>query len=163
MNHRKQIASILFDTLSVPALFFGSQPLLSLYASGLTSGIVLETGDGISQCSVVYEGFSVNHSQIRCDFGGRNVTEYLQLKLKKKGYNFNTTSEFEIVKKIKESLCFASLGPEYDYKILSDFNSSNYSLPDGNIISLGKERIEAAEILFRPIEAGLEFPCKIFL
>jgi actin-related protein len=84
------------------------------------------------------------------------------MKLKKKGYNFNTTSEFEIVKKIKESLCFASLGPEFDYKILSDFNSSNYTLPDGNTISLAKERIEAPEILFRPNEAGLEFPCNFF-
>jgi len=160
--HRKQIASILFDTLGVPALFFGSQPLLSLYASGLQSGVILETGDGISQCCVVYEGFSIPHSELRFDFGGRNVTEFLQVKLRKNGYNFNTTAEYEIVKKIKESMCITSLNGCIDLKKLNEIGSNLYNLPDGNSIVMGNERMEAPEILFRPGEAGLEFMCNIF-
>jgi len=160
VNHRRKIASILFDTFSVPALFFGSQPLLSLYASGLQSGVVLETGDGISQSCVVYEGFSIPLSEIRCDFGGRNVTEYLQMKMRKNGYNFNTTAEFEIVKKIKESMCVTSLNGFIDHSKLNEFGSDSYNLPDGNRVLIGKERMEAPEILFRPGEAGLEFMCK---
>lgn len=169
LNHRKQIANILFDTLCVPALFFGSQPLLSLYASGLQSGVVLETGDGISQVCVAYEGFSIPHSEIRLDFGGRNVTEYLQTKLRKNGYNFNTTAEFEVVKKIKEAMCFISLNGNMNFANLSSDSygetllNNVYNLPDGNTIILNRERIEAPEILFRPQEAGLEFMCKLKL
>lgn len=70
-SNRKQIASVLFDTLSVPALFFASQPILSLYASGDGSGIVLESGEGITQCGVVFEGYSIPHSYMRYDFGGK--------------------------------------------------------------------------------------------
>jgi centractin len=160
-SHRRQIASILFDTLSVPALFFGSQPLLSLYASGNQSGVILETGDGISQCCVVYEGFSLPHSEVRCDFGGANITDFLQTKLRKNGYNFSTTAEYEIVKKIKENMCLTSLNGCFNYGKLAELGANSYLLPDGNSVLLGKERMEAPEILFRPGEAGLEFMCKL--
>ena len=89
--HRKQVASALLENMSVPAIFFGSQPILSLFASNYKSGIVLESGEGITQCSVVYEGYSIPHSYVRYDFGGRNVTEYLQNLLRRNGNNFNTT------------------------------------------------------------------------
>jgi len=137
--------------------------LLSLYASGNQSGVILETGDGISQCCVVYEGFSIPHSEVRCDFGGANVTDFLQTKLRKNGYNLNTSAEYEIVKKIKESMCVTSLNGCFDYAKLNDLGeaaANSYSLPDGNCVLLSKERMEAPEILFRPGEAGLEFTCK---
>jgi centractin len=90
-SHRKQIASVLFENLSVPALFFASQPILSIYATGDKSGIVLESGEGITQCAVVYEGYSIPHSYMRYDFGGRNVTEFMQSLLRRSGYLFQTT------------------------------------------------------------------------
>jgi actin-related protein len=43
------MTQIMFETFSAPALFFQYQPVLSLYASGRCSGIVLEAGDGVSQ------------------------------------------------------------------------------------------------------------------
>ena len=89
--HRKQVAAALLENMSVPAIFFGSQPILSLFASNDKSGIILESGEGITQCSVVYEGYSIPHSYVRYDFGGRNVTEYLQNLLRRAGHNFNTT------------------------------------------------------------------------
>lgn len=89
--HRKQVAAALLENMSVPAIFFGSQPILSLFASNDKSGIILESGEGITQCSVVYEGYSIPHSYVRYDFGGRNVTEYLQNLLRRAGNNFNTT------------------------------------------------------------------------
>ena len=89
--HRKQVASALLENMGVPAIFFGSQPILSLFASNDKSGIILESGEGITQCSVVYEGYSIPHSYVRYDFGGRNVTEYLQTLLRRGGHNFNTT------------------------------------------------------------------------
>lgn len=158
--HRKQIASALFDNLGVPALFFGSQPILSLFGSGERSGVVLESGESITQCCVVYEGYSIPHSYMRYDFGGRNVTEYLQTLLKRVGYSFNTTAEFEIVKKIKETLCYTiiSAGSEENKK-LSETGPTNYFLPDGNFITLKEEKVLAPEILFNPSMVGMEYLC----
>lgn len=89
--HRKQVASALLENLGVPAIFFGSQPILSLFASNDKSGIILESGEGITQCCVVYEGYSIPHSYVRYDFGGRHVTEYLQKLLRRAGQSFHTT------------------------------------------------------------------------
>jgi actin-related protein len=90
-SHRKQVAAALLENLTVPAIFFGSQPILSLFSSSDKSGIILESGEGITQCSVVYEGYVIPHSNVRYDFGGRNVTEFLQNLLKRAGHSFHTT------------------------------------------------------------------------
>jgi len=162
--HRIQVAGVLFDNFNVPALCFGSQPILSLWASGYKSGVVLESGEGVSQCCVVYEGYSIPHSYIRQDFAGRNVTEYLQTLLKKKGYSFTTTAEFEIVKRIKESLCYSMISnnPSDETKKLNDTAQTLYTLPDGSYISLKEEKVLAPEILFNPGIIGTEYLCKLF-
>jgi len=153
--HRKQIASALFDNLGVPALFFGSQPILSLYATGERSGVVLESGEGMTQCCVVYEHYSIPHSYMRYDFGGRNVTEYLHTLLKRVGYSFNTTSEFEIVKKIKETLCYTIISSSSSEE--NKTGPTQYYLPDGNFIVMKEEKILAPEILFNPSMVGMEY------
>jgi centractin len=156
-SHRKKIASALFENLNVPALFFASQPILSLYSSGNRSGVVLESGDSITQCCVVYEGYSVPHSYLRYDYGGRNVTEYLQLLLKKSGYSFNTTAELEIVKNIKESACYTTIA-----SITGDESKktpTQYFLPDGNFVSLREEKVLATELIFNPSLMGMEYLC----
>jgi len=82
---------------------------LSLYARGMTSGLVLDCGDGTCHCTPVFEGFSLNNAVQRIDIGGRDVTKHLQLLLRRSGYVFHTTTEFEIVKKIKELQCYVSV------------------------------------------------------
>jgi len=160
--HRRQVASVLFDNFNVPALCFGSQPILSLWASGYKSGVILESGEGVTQCCVVYEGYSIPHSYIRQDFAGRHVTEYLQTLLKKAGYSFNTTSEFEIVKRIKESLCYSMISntPSDETKKLNETAQTVYTLPDGSYITLKEEKVLPPEILFNPGITGTEFLCK---
>lgn len=69
--HRKQVSAALFENLGVPALFFASQPILSLFASQDRSGVILESGENITQCCVVYDGYTIPHSYIRYDYGGR--------------------------------------------------------------------------------------------
>ena len=51
--------------------------MLSLYARGKTSGVVLDCGDGVCHCSPVFEGFSINNAIQRIDIGGRDVTKHL--------------------------------------------------------------------------------------
>lgn len=157
--HRRQITSVLFENFNVPALCFGSQPILSLWASGFKSGVILESGEGVTQCCSVYEGYSIPHSYIRQDFAGRHVTEYFQVLLKKLGYSFNTTSEFEIVKRMKEGICYSMISNNSndESKRLSETAQTVYSLPDGTYVNVKEEKVLAPEILFNPSLAGTEF------
>lgn len=157
--NRKQIATALFESLGVPALFFGSQPILSLFATAEKSGVVLESGDGITQSCVVYEGYSIPHSFLRYDYGGRNVTEYLQTLLKRVGYNFSTTAEYEIVKKIKETLAYTIISSNDESRKIGETGPTQYFLPDGNSILLKEEKVLAPEILFNPSLVGMEYLC----
>jgi centractin len=72
------------------------------YSTGRTTGVVLDSGDGVTHSVPIFEGFALPHSVMRSDIAGREVTKYLKLLLRKEGFNFNTTAEFEIVKNIKE-------------------------------------------------------------
>ena len=158
--NRQKIAETLFTTFDASAVFFGSQPILSLFGAGLNTGIALESGDGITQCCGVYEGYSIPKSFRRYDFGGRDVTEYLQLLLRRVGLSFTTSSEFELAKTIKEQACQVSPSSILSYLPGSSKNSittTPFSLPDGSQIKLGEEKMIAPEILFNPSLIGLEY------
>ena len=131
-------AQILFETFNVPAIFTSIQAVLSLYASGRTTGVVLDSGDGVSHAVPVYEGFAMPGSIRRIDIAGRDVTEHMQLLFRKAGYVFSTSAEKEIVRDIKEKTSFISqdlrkeekdwvnIGGRYDGKTVE------YTLPDGH-------------------------------
>lgn len=101
-RNREKAAEIFFETFNTPALHISMQAVLSLYSTGRTTGVILDSGDGVTHSVPIFEGFALPHSIMRNDIAGREVTKYLRLLLKKEGFNFNTTAEFEIVKNIKE-------------------------------------------------------------
>ena len=124
----------------MPALFTSIQAVLSLYASGRTTGIVMDAGDGVSHAVPVYEGFAVPSSIRRIDVAGRDVTEQLQMLLRKSGYVFHTSAEKEIVRHIKETTGYIALDPKKEEK---EYNAArgradkaevDYTLPDGSKI-----------------------------
>ncbi|KAI0271357.1 actin-like protein [Gloeopeniophorella convolvens] len=154
-TNRESAAQILFDTFNVPALYISVQAVLSLYASGRTTGIVLDSGDGVTHAVPVFEGFSMPHAIRRVDVAGRDVTEHLQLLLRKAGHHLHTTAEREVVRAIKEKNCYVALNPNKEEKDTLG-RTETFRLPDGNTISLGPERFRAAEILFNPEIIGLE-------
>ena len=160
-TNRENIAYSLFENLGVPALFFASQPILSLFSTSSTSGTVLESGDGVTQSCVVYEGYSIPCSYERYNYGGGDVTEYLKNLLKKRGYHFYNSSEFRLVNEIKETSCFCfSNNAKNDInesKKALNKNTINYYLPDGSNIAIGDERLLATEILFNPEYVGKEY------
>merc|ERR1719367_945083 len=110
-RNREKAAEIFFETFNVPALFVSLQAVLSLYATGRTTGVVLDAGDGVTHAVPIYEGFAMPHSIMRVDVAGRDVTRYLRLLLRKEGVNFRTTAEFEIVRTIKERACYLASNP----------------------------------------------------
>ena len=159
--NREKISYSLFDNLGVPALFFASQPILSLFSTSKTSGTILESGEGVTQSCVVYEGYSIPCTYERYNYGGGDVTEYLKNLLKKRGYHFYNSTEFRLVNDIKENSCFCygnNIKNEIiDAKKSANKNLINYYLPDGSSISIGDERILAPEILFNPEYIGKEY------
>ena len=159
-TNREKIANLLFENLGVPALFFASQPILSLFSTSNTSGTVLESGEGVTQSCVVCEGYSLPNSYERYDYGGADVTEYLKILLKKKGYQFYNSTEFRLVNEIKENSCFCISNKNIninDARKGLNKNPLNYYLPDGTTVSIGEERLLAPEILFNLDKIGKEY------
>uniref|UniRef100_A0A1D1YYG8 Actin-2 n=1 Tax=Anthurium amnicola TaxID=1678845 RepID=A0A1D1YYG8_9ARAE len=154
--NREQAAQIFFETFNVPALFTSIQAVLSLYSSGRTTGIVLDSGDGVTHAVPVFEGFAIPHAIRRVDIAGRDVTEHLQLLLRKGGYNFHTTAEKEVVRMIKEKMCYVAINPTKEEKDTGG-KCDDFVLPDGNVVKLGTERFRAPEILFNPELIGQEY------
>ena len=160
-TNREKIAYTLFENLGVTCLFFASQPILSLFSTSTTSGTVLESGEGVTQSCVVYEGYSLPNSYERFDYGGADVSDYLKTLLKKKGYQFFNSTEFRLISEMKENSCFCfsnNINADIeDVKKALNKNPINYYLPDGTTISIGEERLLAPEILFHPDLMGKEY------
>lgn len=158
-KNREQAAEIFFETFGAPALFVSAQAILSLYASGRTSGVVLDCGDGVTHAVPVYEGFALPHAIMRSDIAGRDVTEHLALQLRRSGHVFHTSAEREVVRQIKEKECYLAMNAVKEEQNEQDKHSSHqFKLPDGTMLSLGAERFRAPEILFHPSQVGLEYP-----
>lgn len=104
-RNRERMCEVFFETFNVPALFVSVQAVLSLYATGRVTGVVLDSGDGVTHAVPIYEGFALTHSVQRTDIAGRDVTRFLKLLLRKEGVLLNTSAEFELVRTIKERVC----------------------------------------------------------
>ena len=166
MANREQTAEIFFETYRAPAVYFSPPSILSLYASGRTTGVVLDVGEGVTHCVPVYEGYALPHSIARSDVGGRDVTDHLQLLLRRNGLAFTTTAETELVKQMKEDTCYVATDPakaeEEADKVASGSGqgaaaaAATYQLPDGQTVSMSKERFRAPEVLFDPSLIGSE-------
>lgn len=127
---------------------------------GLSSGVVVDSGDGVTHIVPVYESVVLNHLTRRLDVAGRDVTRNLIALLLRRGYALNRTADFETVRQVKENLCYVSYDLELDKRLSEDTTVlvESYTLPDGRVIRVGSERFEAPECLFQPHLVDVEQP-----
>lgn len=158
-KHREEMASLVFETFRAPAMFLAPPAVLSLYASGRTTGVVLDVGHGVTHCIPVYEGYALPHSILRSDLGGMDVDDRLKLLLRKGGLALETSAEFEFCNTMKEEICYVCNKPsgEDEGGVSSSSDKAQYQLPDGQVIHVSKERT-APELLFNPSLIGSEAP-----
>ncbi|CAO1631337.1 unnamed protein product [Parajaminaea phylloscopi] len=159
-RNREEMCQIMFEEYGFEGVYVAIQAVLTLYAQGLQTGVVVDSGDGVTHVVPVYEGFALPHLTKRLDVAGRDVTRYLIKLLLMRGYAFNRTADFETVRKLKEKVCFTSYDLALDKRLAEETTTlvESYTLPDGRVIKVGSERFEAPECMFQPHLVDVEQP-----
>jgi actin-related protein 2 len=151
-DNQKKMLQVMLETYQFEAAKVSIQAMLVLYAQGLLTGVVVDSGDGVTHIVPVWEGICPPQLIKRLNVAGRHMTRYLIKLLQVRGYAFNRSADFETVRQIKEQFCYVGHDLEVESRLALETTvlMQSYTLPDGRIIKLGRERYEAAEVLFKP-------------
>lgn len=159
-TNREKMIEVMFEKYQFAGVYIAVQAVLTLYAQGLISGVVVDSGDGVTHICPVYEEYALPHLTRRLDIAGRDITIYLIKLLLLRGYAFNHSADFETVRMLKEKLCYVGYNIETEEKLAVETTVlvESYTLPDGRVIKVGGERFSAPEALFQPHLINVEAP-----
>ncbi|XP_034755783.1 uncharacterized protein LOC117961323 [Etheostoma cragini] len=150
-ENRQRMVEIMFECFNVPFTYVAMQAVLALYAAGRSTGVVFDSGDGVSHSVPVFEGYSLPHAVQRFPLAGVDVTMHLKKLLQEQGVCMRTTAEMEIVRDMKEKCCCVAVDRDAELSPgAASCREMHYTMPDGQIVTLGTERFRAPEILFKP-------------
>ncbi|XP_017367332.1 actin-related protein T1 [Cebus imitator] len=155
---REKVAEIMFENFSVPAFYLSNHAVAALYASACVTGLVVDSGDGVTCTVPVYEGYSLPHAVTKLYMAGRDITEHLTRLLFAGGCNFPCILNKAVVNNIKEKLCYIAFEPEEELRKCRGKVLGAYRLPDGHVINFGEELYQVPEVLFAPDQLGIHSP-----
>ncbi|XP_069486406.1 actin-like protein 7B [Ambystoma mexicanum] len=157
VTNREKYAETLFEVFGSPAMHIANQSILSMYSYGKISGLVVESGHAVSYVVPIYEGYMLPNITERVDYAGSDVTKFLKQLLNDAG-NMFTEDHLPMMDYMKKKCCYLSLDLGYEMGLPSSDYVVDYELPDGRIITIGKERFLCSEALFNPSLIGLNQP-----
>lgn len=158
-RNRTDLTKMMFEEFNVNKFYLQTQAVLSLYASGKTTGTVVDCGYDISHTVPIYEGFALPHAIREFNIAGKELTEYLRIQLIQKGFEYASSSNnMEVINEIKESKCFVAQDFDAEHKNAIDHDTNHvvYNLPKGSI-TLTLERIQTPELMFQPAKNDKAF------
>jgi len=157
-SNRKKMFEVMFEQYGFHSVHLAIQAVLTLYAQGLVTGVVVDSGDGVTHICPVYDGYALPNLVKRINIAGRHITKHLIGRMQLRGYAFNHSADFETVRIMKEKMCYVAYDTEVEKRLGTETTClvENYTLPDGTVVKMGQERFEAPEVLFKPELAGVE-------
>jgi len=154
-ENRERMTQIMFETFNARRFYVAIQAVLSLYASGRTTGVVVDCGDGVSHTVPIYEGYSMPHAIQRINLAGRDLTDYICKILTESKINLHTSAERESAKKIKEDLCYISMNFAEEVDNFAG-KEKTFELPDMSVVTVHNQIIRCPELMFKPSMDGKE-------
>ncbi|RZB95175.1 Actin-related protein 4 [Glycine soja] len=179
-EQRERAAELMFEKYKVPALFLAKNAVLTSFASGRATSLVVDSGGGSTTVVPVLDGYVLQKAVIASPIGGEFLTDCLMKSLEGKGITIrprcsfkkkeihpgnlqtvdldfpHTTESYKlysqrvIASDIKECVCRTPDSP-YDERVYSNIPMTPYELPDGQIIEVGSDRFKIPDILFNPL------------
>ena len=119
---------------------------MSLFATGRTTGTVLDSGEGITHAVPIYEGYAIPHAIQTINLCGKDLTRYIHGLLCEKHENLKNDDTFDMTqaKNIKETMC--CVAQDFDAELKQATESSKiekkYQLPGDKPLILKEERIK---------------------
>mgnify|MGYP002625626267 CR=1 FL=1 len=147
-ENRQKLIEFMFEKFEIAGFYLSSQAFLTLCTEGMTTGMVLGSGEGVTQFVPIYEGYTIPQGIIRLNLGGGDVNNYLEKIIFKEGEHPSITEQKKrsIIKDIKEKTCYVALNIDEELKSVKPFE---YELPDKTKVLIKEERIKAPETLFK--------------
>ncbi|XP_066203830.1 actin-related protein T3 [Saccopteryx leptura] len=155
---RQQITEVFFEHLGVPAFYMSTQGVLALFSVGFTTGFVLNSGAGITQCVPIFEGHCLPHGVQQLQLAGLDLTNYLMMLLKDHGIMLLSAADRRIVADIKENCCYVAMNYEEEMAKKPRDIEKVYQLPDGKMLKLHDQLFQCPEALFCPSLLNVETP-----
>ena len=145
----KKLFELFLEKYQCNAFYPVLDSMLTLYAGGFQTGLVIEIGDSLTRLVPIYQGYKLDHAIRILEIGGRTLTRFMEKILGERGFSADSSIRRELVRALKEKACFVSLDYKEDLKRVEQYEKE-YSLPDGSTISLARERFEVPELFFNP-------------
>lgn len=156
--NRVSMAQTMHETYNFAFTHVDVQAVLVLYSQGLTTGVVVDSGDGVTHVIPVYDSYVIPDCCERLDLAGRHLTKRLIELMVFSGYSFNRSADIETARQIKDKKCYVAIDPLAEDKLCRETTTQieKFALPDGSLISLNEERWLCPEALFNPSKIGMD-------